>query len=128
MPGGPVGAVGDWERAQLSELDRDPNGDGGGICRHHNFGQASAPATVAPDCALWQVSQSVLSDGRVDTVAWEPCLPSIARALGRELEQPLVAPGPKRGHPPQQCEDWGPCKRRENLFNSSMVTRNLSRN
>ena len=30
VPGGPVGAVGDWGRAQLSELDRDPNGDGGG--------------------------------------------------------------------------------------------------
>ena len=27
--------------------------------------------------------------------------------------------------PCKQCEDWGPCKKRENLFNYSMVTRNL---
>ena len=27
--------------------------------------------------------------------------------------------------PCKQCEDLGPCKKRENLFNYSMVTRNL---
>ena len=32
--------------------------------------------------------------------------------------------GSKRGHPPGQCEDWGPCKKRENLFSYSMINGN----
>ena len=29
---------------------------------------------------------------------------------------------------PKQCEDWGPCKERENLFDYIMIARNLYKN